>query len=289
MKVANFDQHYCKKIRSYLDSYVNDELLAETNHDVLKHLEDCADCVQALETRWRVKSLLQKAVGRDEAPTTLRERIQREIRKSEPSRFAAQRFQWALAAAAAIVLMVSAWGVIRSLNSRSAALANTALEQSVEILKIGLKDHAVCAIQHNQTTRAFTSEQMAKEMGNDYIGLVPLVRERVPAGYEVVVAHKCHVNKREFVHLVLKNQTEVLSLAITKKNGETFPQSAMAAMLESAGVRLYESRLDNYEVTGFETKDYLGFVVSSLDKEDNLQIASNIAPAVRDFLAKLEA
>jgi hypothetical protein len=110
----------------------------------------------------------------------------------------------------------------------------------------------------------------------------------VPAGYEIVVAHKCHVNKREFVHLVLKKHTEILSLAITKKNGETFPQSAMAAMLESAGVRLYEARLENYEVTGFETKDYLGFVVSSLDKEDNLQIASSIAPAVRDFLAKLE-
>jgi hypothetical protein len=184
--------------------------------------------------------------------------------------------------------MVGAWGVIRSLNSRSETVANTALEQSVEILKIGLKDHAVCAIQHNQGSKQFTPEKMAQEMGADYIGLVPLVRERVPAGYEIVVAHKCHVNKREFVHLVLKKHTEILSLAITKKNGETFPQSAMAAMLESAGVRLYEARLENYEVTGFETKDYLGFVVSSLDKEDNLQIASSIAPAVRDFLAKLE-
>jgi hypothetical protein len=63
----------------------------------------------------------------------------------------------------------------------------------------------------------------------------------------------------------------------------------MAAMLEASGVRLYESRFENYEVAGYETRDYLGFIVSSLGKDDNMQIASNIAPAVRDFLAKLEA
>jgi hypothetical protein len=82
---------------------------------------------------------------------------------------------------------------------------------------------------------------------------------------------------------------KVLSLAITKKDQEAFPQSAMAAMLEDSCVRLYESRFDNYEVMGFETGDYLGFIVSSPVKEDNLWIASKVAPAVRDFLAGLEA
>jgi anti-sigma factor (TIGR02949 family) len=304
MKVVNIDRHHCNKIRSYLDSYLNDELLVETNHEVLKHVEGCADCVQALETRRRVKNLLQAAVRRDAAPASLRERIQRDIRKGRdvgkgsPARrsvagWAAPRLQWAIAAAAAVALMVGAWGVIRSSNSHRALppspVALSPLEQSVEILKIGLNDHAVCAIKHNQAGKRFTPEQMAKEMGDDYDGLVSVVRERAPAGYEIVVAHKCHVSSREFVHLILKNQDDVLSLALTKKSGEAFPQSAMAAMPEASGVRLYESRLDDYEVAGFESKDYLGFIVSSLNKEDNLQIASNIAPAVRDFLARLEA
>lgn len=293
MNVANFDRHYCNKIRSYLDSYLNNELLIETNHEVLKHLENCADCTQALQTRQRVKNLLQKAVRRDVAPAALRERIQKDIRKRAPAWRTRPFMQWAIAAAAAVVLMAGAWGVIRSLNSqsapRSSQAALTPLEQSVEILKIGLNDHAVCAIEHNQADRRLTLEQMAKEMGADYIGLVSVVKERAPAGYEIVVAHKCRVSKREFVHLILKSSDEVLSLALTKKSGEAFPQTAIAGMLEASGIRLYESRLDNYEVAGFETKDYLGFVVSNLDKENNLQIASSIAPAVRDFLAGLEA
>jgi mycothiol system anti-sigma-R factor len=293
MNVANFDQHHCKKIRSYLDSYLNNELLVETNHEVLRHVESCAGCVEALETRRRVKSLLQSAVQRDAAPAALRERIQKEIRKSAPSGWLAPRMQWAMAAAAALVLMLGAWGVIRTLNSRNALPPSTAaltpLEQSVGILKIGLSDHAVCAVKHNQADKRFTPEQMAKEMGDDYTGLVSVVRQQAPAGYEIVVAHKCRVSKREFVHLILKNQDEVLSLSLTKKNGEAFPQNAMTAMLEVSGVRLYESRFENYEVTGFETEDYLGFVVSSLDKDANLQIASSLAPAVRDFLARLDA
>ena len=41
-------------------------------------------------------------------------------------------------------------------------------------------------------------------------------------------------------------------------------------------------------VAGFETPDYLAFVVSDQGMKDNLQIASRLAPAVRDFLGKVE-
>ncbi|HEX5732211.1 MAG TPA: hypothetical protein VF131_05185 [Blastocatellia bacterium] len=41
-------------------------------------------------------------------------------------------------------------------------------------------------------------------------------------------------------------------------------------------------------VTAFETRDHLVFIVSDLVKEDNLQMAASFAPAVRDFLEKLE-
>ena len=34
----------CEKIRRYLDSYVTNELLVETNHEVLRHIEGCPAC-----------------------------------------------------------------------------------------------------------------------------------------------------------------------------------------------------------------------------------------------------
>jgi hypothetical protein len=49
-----------------------------------------------------------------------------------------------------------------------------------------------------------------------------------------------------------------------------------------------QGHLEGYDAVGFETKSYLAFVVSSLDESENLQIASDLAPALNKFLANLE-
>ena len=55
------------------------------------------------------------------------------------------------------------------------------------------------------------------------------------------------------------------------------------------GVPIFGAHMSNLEVAGFETRDYLAFVVSDLSREDNLQIASTLAPPVQAFLSKLNA
>jgi len=288
MKVIGFEQNQCKKIRSYLDSYLSNELMVETNHEVLKHLDCCQACADALASRARVKQVLRQAVIQDEAPAALRYRIQKDIRQSAaPVRWG----QWALVAAAAVVLMVGAIGVVRFAGSRGAQPSNerAAIAQTTELLTIGLNDHSFCAIDHNLASRRFTREEMSQKMGPDFAGLVDLVEQKAPGEYEVVVGHRCQFAGRQFIHLILKNQETIISLAITKKNGESFPADAVENALKASGVSLYNSRIQNYEVTGFETRDHLAFVVSNLPKEENVRIASNLAPGVCDFLAKLEA
>ena len=39
-----------------------------------------------------------------------------------------------------------------------------------------------------------------------------------------------------------------------------------------------------FEVAGFESRGYLAFIVSDLDRKNNLQIAKNLAPLVAGFL-----
>ena len=288
MKVIGFEQNQCKKIRSYLDSYLSNELMVETNHEILKHLDGCQACSDALASRSRVKQVLRQAVMRDEAPAGLRYRIQKDIRKSAaPVRWG----QWVLVAAAAGVLMAGAIGVVRFTGSRGAEPRHerAATAQTAELLTIGLNDHSFCAIDHNLASRRFTREEMSQKMGPEFAGLVDLVEQKAPGEYEVVVGHRCQFAGRPFIHLILRNQETIISLAITKKNGESFPAEAARNALQASGVSLYESRIQNYEVTGFETRDYLAFVVSNLPKEDNVRIASNLAPGVRDFLMKIEA
>ena len=80
MRVIGFERNYCKKIETLLESYLNNELLVETTHEVLKHMQGCLNCSEALRVRGRVKAVLQTAVRREAAPLALRERIKRSIR-----------------------------------------------------------------------------------------------------------------------------------------------------------------------------------------------------------------
>lgn len=82
MKVIGFERDYCKKIETLLDSYLNNELLVETTHEVLKHTQGCRDCSEALSVRERVRARLQTAVRREAITLVLRERIRRSIRRS---------------------------------------------------------------------------------------------------------------------------------------------------------------------------------------------------------------
>jgi len=277
MNVINFEQHHCKKVRAYLDSYLNNELLVETTHDVLRHLEQCAECSQALENRRRVKALLKTAVMKETAPPALEDRIRRRIRKDASRGWP----MWTLVAAAAVIVIAVGLVGWRVWNHASATRTNTLAQAScAQLLEVGLKDHVHCTIDSGFANREFTEAQMRERLGPEFFGLVAMVSEKLPGAYRVTVGHRCKANGREYVHLVLKSAQTAMSLVITKKNDESFTASHVAAILEAAGVPLYDARLNNFEVVGFETPDYLAFVVSDLGREENLQIAAALAPPV---------
>ena len=289
MNVVNFEGGHCKRIRSYLDSYLNNELMIETNHEVLTHIEKCEKCGRALEDRVRLKARLKHAVMQEYAPVALRERIGGDIRRGNG--FSFSRISLALAAAAAVLVITVVsfltWGPSKNHLSLQANVARS--DVTGQVLKIGFDDHVFCAIDHNLANREFTAEQMSEKLGPEYAGLVELVRQKIPRGYSVVVGHRCHYLGREFVHLIMRNQSDVVSLVITRKNGEAFPSNAAAAISQAAGGLIYNSTLANQNVAGFETRDHLVFVVSNETSDANLQIAADLAPSVRDLLARLES
>jgi hypothetical protein len=287
MNVIRFESGECKKIRSFLDSYINDELLVETNHEVLKHLETCKACATELDSLMRVKGALQTAVRQEVAPIGLQHRIQREIRKQRPNPPYQWR-TWMLTAAAMLLFTVGSWGLLQAIKSPEAPADGIAKLQDAQVLNIGLGDHIHCAIDSQLADKHFTDEEMGMKLGPEFIALVSLVKDQVPGGYKVVVGHRCTFNQREFVHLILKNQNQVMSLVLTKRDGEAFSTAALGDIIEAGGVRLHSEHLQDYQVTGFETRDYLAFVVSNLELQENRLIATNLAPAVRDYLAKLE-
>ena len=289
MNVINFEDSRCKRVRSYLDSYLNNELMVETNHEVLTHLETCEACSRSLEDRARLKAQLKRAVMQEYAPVALRERIGRDLRRSR--RFSFNTLSLALAAAAAVLVIAAITFLTSSPTGKPLSLQAEVAPEDVtgQVLKIGFDDHVFCAIDHQLANKQFTPAQMADRLGPEYAGLVALVKEKMPRDYAVVVGHRCHYQGREFIHLIMRNQNDVVSLVITRKNGEAFPTDAVAAIAHAAGGPIYPAAWANQQVAGWETRDHLIFLVSNETKDTNMQIASSLAPSVRDFLARLES
>jgi anti-sigma factor (TIGR02949 family) len=294
MKIVEFESGQCRRVRSYLDSYLSNELMAETNLEVLQHLENCANCARELDDRARIKAQLKRVVLNVQAPDSLQKRIRGDIRRTQRFSFSLSP-TWMLAAAAAVVIAVMlglffrAGTGIKPPKARPLSLV-AAVEPgdvSKQILKVGFDDHVYCAIDHRMADKHFTPEQMSKSLGPQYEGLVALVKERLPKDFEIAVGHRCHYQNREFVHLIMRRQTEVVSLILTQKNGESFDSANATELLQGTGIGVHEASWYNLHVAGFETTNHLAFLISSDSASDNGELAKSILPAVDNFLKRI--
>src|SRR5437867_2943231 len=141
--------------------------------------------------------------------------------------------------------------------------------------------------------RLLSFDQMRNEtgpagLGTEFIGLLPMVQEKLGSDFQIIQGHRCHVNGREYVHLILTRQKNVIvSLVITRKNSEAFTRAEAIATIEASGVPVYTDTQDQLEIAGFESSHFLAFVVSNLDRPANLKLASALAPAVYQHLSRL--
>jgi len=301
MNRVQFGEGACEKTRKYLDSYISNELLIETNHEVLRHVERCSACAGELETRTQLRTRLKAAVNAQSVPPELQARIREKIRAGHSSSwstagwFAAGWPRWPVAMAASLVICAGVWlnyppekmPAITDRPGQSAYIQRVSATLAA-VLKVGLGDHIHCSIFRKYPKDPPSVEKMEADLGVSYKGLLPVVRAAVPDGYRVIMAHHCSYAGRSFIHLTFEKNGELLSLVVgRRKEGES--PAGLALALETSGVPVYQSAADRYQVAGFEAGDFLAYVVSDLKRKANLQIASTLAPAVREFLLKVQA
>ena len=296
MRLVQFGDNPCARIRRYVDSYINNELLVETNHEVLRHLETCPACAAEVESRTRIKARSKSAVQNQSIPEDLEARVRAALRQDSRSSFAWTR--WASAAAAILVVAVGLWvEVPRWTRPALPELADRrgqdvfiqkASASLSAVLKVGLGDHIHCSIFRKYPKDPPSVDEMAQKLGPAYQDLVPLVKARVPEEYRIILAHQCGYQGRRFVHLTLTNGSSLLSLVITRKQpGESM--QALTVSDHASGVAVYQAAAQNYDVAGFETDQFLAYVVSDLGARQNLQIAYALAPSVHQFLAAVRS
>jgi len=297
MNVLNFNDRSCERYRRYFDAYLDNELLVETNQDVLQHVMSCTDCTRILESRARMKQLVRNAVTNEQAPLELAEALRERFRTERRSFFAYDTARWMMAAAAVLLLAIGGvaalqWGRIIQFRGDDGVF-QTVSTRVQEILRIGLVDHVHCAILSERWKQFISFDEMKADtgrsaLGPDFIDLVPAVQAKLGAGYKIVEGHRCTANHRQYIHLILIGNKTILSLVITEKRNESFTQAGAPAVMNASGIPIYRDRQGILEIAGFESGKYLAYVVSNLDRDSNLNVASVMAPIVYSHLHRVE-
>ncbi len=295
----------CKDFKEISDSYLSNELLVETNHDVLRHLESCADCRGELAARRELRSRLRFAVMNAEISLIdpgFMMRTKSKLRRQAFAKTNSWSFIGArsvLAGVAAVVVIAVA-GMIVMQNPSTVQVAGSNIATPVDLpvamtepqpsfqqisfvaaRKDAIDDHKECALSQNLPEKPISLEKASLTYGKankdmDEAVLTPL-REAFGNKAQLLAAHFCLINGRHFTHVVLKYQGRVVSVLLAKRDDGDGAKSSDAISCQST---------EGLNIACFESGRYSVFVISDLNEGENLTIARTISPAVKKHIGQ---
>src|ERR1700682_5787394 len=208
----------CRDVREMADSFLVEELLTETNHEILRHLETCPVCRADLAARRALRAAVQRAFhnARDLDPSPefrahLRTTIQDAAQKVRARRGIKFQGWWALAGT---VLLAIALGV--AYRGRDWIMATGALARAA------VGDHRNCALQFRLAEKPISLEEAAPRYGPAYRILEHIPPDDVMTAVgpaHVLERHACVYGGRRFGHIVFEYRGERVSLLVTAVEG----------------------------------------------------------------------
>lgn len=255
----------CRDVRELADSFLTEQLLVETNHEVVRHLETCPDCRAEIAARRTMRAKLRSALaGADELrprPEFAAE-LAAKLRPAQAgvSRRSLLQSWWALAAG--VVAAAGGGLLVRDARSRS-RLAGLAREAA--------GDHQDCAVKFALAERPISLDEAGRRYGAPYAALATFRLPDLDGPVELLARHACVYNSRRFGHVVLRYEGAVASLLVTSGAPPTRPQ-----------LEPHEGRPT---VASLPAGPFVGFVVADLDARQVLRLAESLAEPLSRHLA----
>ncbi|CAN5562240.1 hypothetical protein BH10ACI2_BH10ACI2_01310 [soil metagenome] len=284
-----------------MDSYIGDELLIETNHDVLRHLENCRACRDEMAARRSLRESLRQTIKTSSASqidpifaarvsSELRDRALRPgffERISGGNAFMGRALA-ATAFACVVLLAVGGFLVISRVakNAEAVKLANAMKASWQEMTAQAVGDHENCAVAFHLKEDPVTLDQAAVSYGpfNKDLdktvsdALHAVVKVNTPEDIKFLESHSCVFEGRRFAHIVFKQKGRLISVLVSDtdlpEGDDTIQTADFAGSLNAAG---------------FHLGHHAVFVVSELPETDNAEMARKIAPAIRLHGEKVRA
>ena len=294
----------CQEFREIVDSYLGNELIVETNHAIISHLEHCAECRRELAARRELRTKLREAfinAPQNQIRPEFAERLNAQLQARTPGKrdtrvatdvTVRSALRWgrkSWLALAACLLLAVAFGLV-AIRQRVSSVENREAIKT-ELAKSAVGDHRDCAIHFRLAEKPIDLEAAGRKYDPVYINLTKAVfteQAGAPADAEFVEAHSCVLEGRRFAHIVFKYHGRLVSFLVTDtgRTGETRGSTPPALADQEVTAC---SPLDGYQVSCFQTARHAVFVVSDLSEGENLALARALAPSVYTHITRIES
>jgi len=275
----------CDDFREIADSYLSDELLIETNHDVIRHLESCSKCRRDMAARRQLRHQLRTQFNHAsdlEVPHQFAKRLTLQLKDQALGRPRVVIPRMAYVGIAASLLLAATIGFIGFQRWR-ADQRNLIAWSNLTNSAIG--DHRECALEHRLGPTIIDLNEAGRVYDRAFSNLASELTSEgsLPVGAQLIDAHSCEFQGRRFAHLVIKFHDQVASILVARTNGPN-----RRAPIAQAGDLVTPLKSDSYRLAYFQTSGHAVFVASGLDETDNINLARSVAPALVKHLQRAE-
>lgn len=277
----------CREARQLAEAFVSEQLLVETTHGVIAHLDRCPACRAEFDGLRRLRAATRSAIASSSelAPSpaftaSLSARLRAEAGRlpaDNASRSAVRRprRQW-LAIAASVLLVVGAGAGWRGWSAASLSA----------LLHAAVGDHRFCALTFKLAERPISLAEAARRYGGVYAALEtvePSTAALSGGPLRILDRHSCVLDGRRFAHIVIRYKEQKVSLLVSD---DPRPGAAVWHQLgvdHEAPVAL--AATDGFRVASFHGSQRVVFVISSLPDDDVREVAQAMAGPVSRVLA----
>ncbi len=268
----------CRDVREVADSFLCEELLTETNHEILRHLETCPSCRTEIDARRRLRGALRIAFNRapDLQPAgEFPDRLREHLRQAAVHRHRSWMFssRW-LALAAGLVLAAGITTAV--LLTRSSAPAEA-------LARDAIGDHRNCALKYRLVKTPVPLEEAAQRFDSAFRLLLNAPPDDIstPDGpARVVERHSCEYGAHRFGHVILQYRGRVVSMLVTANDRTAADAESAAAIPHVIG-----QPLDGLSVVSVNGSRHAVMLVSDLEKNELTQLARIVSVPLVERLA----
>lgn len=252
----------CREFSELADSYLSDELLVETNHGLIRHLESCRACRTVLAERREMRETLRRAVKNSASPDpafaaglreAMRARYSRRIGPTLLPAFGVAVLVFAVLLGATVYLRNSG----QTLESAKADVEDAVRRSGLmEFLHDAFGNHKSCGLKFGKNAARPAPDDQ------DFAAL----RKDFAADLEFVEKHDCVYKGRTYNHTILRRGDRLISILRTK-----------SGMQGDAAETIVSMPIEQMQVAEFEADGTAVFVISDLTENENMQIARVIS------------